>query len=214
MARRRIRLGALVAISVLMLAMLIGGLYGWFDDTQYSNGNTFTAGTLDLEVSTTGTAVLSSYTVYDNASNPSDPGLDGYVVFDNITPGDSGTIEWTLTNQGNVDGILTLSASVGGNDNGVVEPEYTVPLNDVGGDGDLDDAMDVELLLDGNSLYTGNLDGLAGFLAGYAGETMLGDGGTVDHVFVLGWSVDGPTVGNEIQSDQATLSVTFVLNQA
>ncbi len=33
---------------VLMLALLIGGLYGTFADTEESTGNVFTAGTLNL----------------------------------------------------------------------------------------------------------------------------------------------------------------------
>ena len=32
--KRKIRLSALVAVMVLMLALLIGGLYGYFDDTE------------------------------------------------------------------------------------------------------------------------------------------------------------------------------------
>ena len=46
--RRKIRLSALIAIAVLMLALLIGGLYGYFDDTETSRVNSFTAGTLNL----------------------------------------------------------------------------------------------------------------------------------------------------------------------
>ncbi len=48
MMKRKLRLGALLTVSVLMLALLIGGLYGYFEDTETSTGNTFTAGTLDL----------------------------------------------------------------------------------------------------------------------------------------------------------------------
>ena len=54
--KRKIRLSALVAVMVLMLALLIGGLYGYFDDTETSTGNVFTAGTLNLVAVTDGDA--------------------------------------------------------------------------------------------------------------------------------------------------------------
>ena len=206
--KRKIRLSALVAVMVLMLALLIGGLYGYFGDTEDSTGNTFTAGTLNLVAVTDGDATC---TFTPTAGGD---GVNGFVVFQNIAPGDSGYIEWTLTNEGNVDGTLTMAAAVGGNENGENEPELAQAVHNVGGDGDLDDALSVELFLGAGSLYSGNLDGLAAFLATYLGETMVGDLGATSLVYTLQWEVDGPTVGNEIQSDDATLDVTFNLAQA
>ncbi len=209
--KRKIRLSALVAVMVLMLALLIGGLYGYFDDTEESTGNTFTAGTLNLVAVTDGDATCSF------TATPGGDGANGFVVFENIAPGDSGFIEWTLTNVGNVDGVLTMAAAVGGNENGENEPELAniAGLHDVDGDGDLDDALSVELFLGATSIYSGDLDGLAAFLAGPPAydENMAGDLGVTPLVYTLNWSVDGPTVGNEIQSDDATLDMTFTLDQ-
>jgi predicted ribosomally synthesized peptide with SipW-like signal peptide len=208
--KRKIRLSALIAVMVLMLALLIGGLYGYFGDTEDSTGNTFTAGTLNLVAVTDGDATCNF------TPTAGGDGVNGFVVFQNIAPGDSGYIEWTLTNVGNVDGTLTIAALVGGNENGENEPELAniAGLHDVDGDGDLDDAMHVELSLGAGSLYSGDLDGLAAFLATYPAESMVGDLGATALVYTLQWDVDGPTVGNEIQSDDATLNVTFNLAQA
>lgn len=206
--KRKIRLSALLAVSVLMLALLIGGLYGYFDDTEDSIGNSFTAGTLDLEEYTNGVSTTCTYQVVPGPA----PSMNGHVEFGDIAPGDSGTITWTLSNMGTVDGTLTMAAQVGGDDVDQNEPELDEPLNDVGSDGDLDDALSVELFLGATSLYAGNLDGLATFLGGYAGASLLGDGGTTPRVYTLQWQV-GTGVGNIIQSDVATLDMTFTLNQ-
>jgi predicted ribosomally synthesized peptide with SipW-like signal peptide len=209
--KRKIRLSALIAVMVLMLALLIGGLYGYFDDTEESTGNTFTAGTLNLVVVTDGSATCNF------TATPGGDGLNGFVVFENIAPGDYGYIEWTLTNEGNVDGVLTMTAAVGGHENLENEPELNnlAGIHNVGGDGDLDDAMTVELFLNGVSIYSGNLDGLEAFLSGPPAydEDMVGDLGATSLVYTLEWEVDGPTVGNEIQSDDATLDMTFTLDQ-
>ena len=100
---RKIRLTALVGISVLMLALLIGGLYGYFNDTETSNGNWFTAGTLNLVSVISGNEAHGHVTVNEQAD-----GLNDNVTFGRVAPGDSGSITWTLTNQGTVDGLLSL----------------------------------------------------------------------------------------------------------
>jgi predicted ribosomally synthesized peptide with SipW-like signal peptide len=206
--KRKARLLTLMVLGVLMLSLLIGGLYGYFDDTETSTGNVFTAGTLNL-VSVINGAEASGHVVVNEQGD----GLNDNVTFGMVAPGDSGSITWTLTNVGNVDGTRTMAALVDGHENGENEPELAGTVHNVGGDGDLDDALDVELFLGATSLYDGDLDGLAAFLAGYAGETMVGDMGVTSLVYTLQWAVDGPTVGNEIQSDDATLAVTFTLNQ-
>jgi len=55
---------------------------------------------------------------------------------------------------------------------------------------------------------------LAGLVSFVETPQLLSAGTGHSVVYVLGWSIDGPTVGNEIQSDIATLDITFDLIQA
>ncbi|MDM7999359.1 MAG: TasA family protein, partial [Dehalococcoidia bacterium] len=86
---RKIRLSALITVLVLMLALLIGGLYGYFNDTETGAPSVFTAGTLDLMTwvdGTNPTGADMSITQSDNAT-----GIVGHVDFSNVAPGDNGT---------------------------------------------------------------------------------------------------------------------------
>lgn len=208
--KRKIRLSALITVMVLMLALLIGALYGYFEDTENSRGNVFTAGTLNLVMVADGDATCNF------TETVGGDGLEGNVDFLNVAPGDNGTITWTLTNVGNVDGNLTFeNVTVTEDENGINEPESesgdSTPLV-----GELGAAVDVTLerSIDGGafvSVYTGTLAGLAS-----ATETpqLLSAGAGHSIVYVLQWSIDGPTVGNEIQSDTASMDITFRLTQA
>jgi predicted ribosomally synthesized peptide with SipW-like signal peptide len=211
--KRKIRLSALLVIAVLMLALMIGGLYGYFDDTETSSGNVFTAGTLDLVEYTDASAGSPPTCTYAVVPGPA-PSMNGHVEFTFIAPGDSGSIEWALSNAGSVDGMLTMAATIGGSEGTVEEPEPLVGNNN-GGDGDLDENLGVRLY-DGTAYIYGTavsydtLAGLVTFLSTYAGEEL--DGGAAPIVYTLEWQVD-TGVGNIIQSDSATLDMTFALNQ-
>lgn len=202
---------ALMVLGVLMLALLIGGLYGYFDDTETSTGNVFTAGTLNLVAVTDGTA---SCNFTETAGGD---GLNGNVVFANIAPGDNGTITWTLTNQGTVDGDLTLVCTDNFSENGSNEPELAMGvLNNIGGNGDLDENLYCRLSCGGTYITAGGASTYVPFSAVAAAlnsqvNVTLDAGQT--SVYLLEWQVDGPTVGNEIQSDTATIDITFTLTQ-
>ena len=117
--KRKIRLSALLAVAVLMLALLIGGLYGYFDDTETSIGNVFTAGTLNLVSVIDGVG-------YSTLTEMGD-GVNDNITFGMVAPGDNGTITWTLTNVGNVDGNLTFqNVTVTEAENGINEPEQSL----------------------------------------------------------------------------------------
>ena len=143
--KRKIRLSALLVIAVLMLALMIGGLYGYFDDTENSTGNVFTAGTLNLVPSTSGTGPVGKYTATAGGD-----GINGNVVFNKVAPGDNGTITWTLSNTGNVDGTLSMVSAVTFGEGVITEPEAAVPGNNGGGNGDLDQYVGVKLQRNGN----------------------------------------------------------------
>jgi predicted ribosomally synthesized peptide with SipW-like signal peptide len=216
---RKIRLSALLAVAVMMLALLIGGLYGYFGDTEDSDGNSFTAGILDLEGAVAGTSSAAGITVV-----PADPpnSAAGHVEFGTVAPGikpsDNGTITWTLTNVGNVNGNANFSVAALGvtnDENTIYEPE--AQYGDVTDpDGELGGVMQVTLdvRVDGGAWvneYSGSLDGLAGD-SGTARSLNPG-AHTVD--YRLTWSVpDGtPATDDVIMSDIATLDIVFSLTQ-
>jgi len=219
--RRKARLLTLMVLGVLMLALLIGGLYGYFDDTETSTGNVFTAGTLNLVPSTNGTGPAGKYTVTAGGD-----GVNGNVVFDTIAPGESGSITWTLNNAGNLDGDLTMASTVAFAENGSNEPETAA------GAGLLDAYMGVRLTRDGSYILGSATNyvpfsGLEAVLD--AEDQALAASGTITYVLewqiaadVMGAGVDGEfgtaddvaVNDNIIQSDQATIDITFTLTQA
>ena len=88
-----------------LVSMLGGsGLYSLFNDTETSEGNTFTAGTLDLNVTDS---------------------ISFVITVSNIAPGyDSGYYKWCLKNVGSLPGILSARIDIISDDeNGITEPE-------------------------------------------------------------------------------------------
>jgi spore coat-associated protein N len=206
--KRKIRLSALLAVSVLMLALLIGGLYGYFDDTETSTGNVFTAGTLDLQTWVDGASPTGASFVVTQSDNVA--GLAGHVVFSNVSPGDNGTMTWVLTNGGTIDGTLGLAGTVTFDENGIWEPESAAlgESSDPLDGGELDTNMFCILYQD--SVAQTSLIPFANLQAALSDSMLLSAG--ADTTYELYWEI-APTVGNVIQSDQATIDITFTLNQ-
>lgn len=202
--RRKVRLSALTAVLVLMLALLIGGLYGTFEDEETSIGNVFTAGTLNL------VSVISGSGFTDNiVVNEQEDGINDNVTFGMVMPGDNGTITWTLTNDGSVDGTLALVSTVTGSENGQNEPEALVDPTATGS-GELIVLILCTLYVDGSDVSGGeiSLEAMEAFLndslAMAAGQTI---------VYRLDWRIADGATGNEIQSDTAEINITFTLTQ-
>jgi predicted ribosomally synthesized peptide with SipW-like signal peptide len=211
----------------LVLALIGGGTWAYFSDTETSTGNTFTAGTLNLVPSTNGTGPVGKYTVTAGGD-----GINGNVVFVRLAPGNSGSITWTLTNNGNLDGTLTVASAVTFGENGTNEPEAAVVGNNNGSNGDLDEYMGVRLLR-GATYILGDATNYVPFSALQAAlnaeNQSLIASGTLTYVLewqiatdVQGAGVDGRfgTVDdvqindNIIQSDTATVDITFTLTQS
>jgi len=193
-----------------MLALLIGGLYGYFDDTETSTGNVFTAGTLNLVSVIDGDEILGNVTV-----NEQGDGLNDNVTFGRVAPGDSGSITWTLTNDGTVDGDLTLVSTVAFGENGSNEPEAAVAGNNGGANGDLDEYMTCRLSCDGTYLTDGGGNSFVPFSdleAALDSQVNVALDAGVTTVYLLEWQI-AVTVGNIIQSDTAQIDITFTLNQ-
>jgi predicted ribosomally synthesized peptide with SipW-like signal peptide len=190
----------LVSMMVIgLVAALAGaGLYAYFSDTETSSGNTFTAGTLDLELSA----------------------AQGSVVVLNVgplAPGDSGSNTWIAKNVGSIAGKLSLTVSaITNNDNGLTEPESEVDTTGGAGEGELGQYLNVVLWVDldsdgvkdvGEVLYSGTLNGMAGT---YSNVAILPKEWSAP--IILEWSIDSG-VGNVIQSDSASFDITFSLEQ-
>lgn len=217
----------------LVAALIGGGIYAAFSDIEASTGNTFTAGTLDLTETVSGSYTGSgTYTVTAGGN-----GINGNVVFEELAPGENGEIIWTLQNLGNIDGTLTVTLTrTADNDNGINEPEDAAdgnPLDSLDGtaDGDLDDYMTVEILadLDGDDTYETTIQASAvGGLETICptvdvpvtiinADAMAAAGGEDTVKIKLTWSIADPIVGvddNIIQGDGVQLDLNFSLNQA
>jgi len=196
-----------LAIIGVVAAIGVGATVAYFSDTETSTGNTFTAGTLDLNLDGANINVV-KFTVGD------------------VKPGDSGTGYWTLKNVGSLLGYVDVkSISVVDEDVTCTEPEgiaeADVNCGGTGaGTGELGSKMNVTLFTDVDHdgtvdagdgdvvVYTGKLNAIAG---NYDQNISLAAGLTT--YVSLNWSIDGATVGNEIQSDKTTLGMTFELGQ-
>jgi hypothetical protein len=188
------------AIAVIVLAMVAvfssGMIYAYFDDTETSSGNSFTAGTLDLKVNTVDNPT-STFTV------------------SNVYPGATGSVSVTLTNSGTIAGNLATSIISVTNAPGTTpEPEAALPTTD---NGELGANMLVTIWVDTDgdgSLDTGETSLYSGTLNAATGSLTVGNlaGGASTHI---GISYSVPTtVGNVIQGDICTFSIQYVLTQA
>lgn len=109
----------------------IGATKAWFSDTEASTGNSFTAGTLDLNL---------------------DGGNTNVVKFNlsNLVPGNQPTGHWTLKNVGSVNGYVDIeNVKVTGFENGCIEPETEAGDVTCGSDqGELQNVLGVYLFVD------------------------------------------------------------------
>jgi len=227
-------LGLTVA-ALLVMALVGGGTWAYFSDVETSTGNTLTAGTMNLTVDVSDGGGAITGTVI-----PEIDGVNEFITFPtDLAPGDSGSVTFTATGAGNVAGTLTITSTVTTTENGAGEPETsaTTPTNDGLGDGDLDDFAGVKLTQDLNGAGPTYLLGNASFYAPLAlleaaldGVTSLslpaGEYAEYEVLWLIDTDIEGDggdglfdSIGdtaaddNVIQSDTATIDITFTLNQ-
>jgi spore coat-associated protein N len=198
---KKLLISLMTVVSV--TALVGGGIYAYFSDLESSNGNTFTAGTLDLNLDG-GNINVVKFTVGD------------------VKPSDSGGGTWTVTNVGGMAGYLDLENC------GVTEAVGTTTdpeLADEGGPDtpQLGNFLKVHVFVDDNnngSYDVGEADilGTAAvpvavntIAAGYDLNISLAGGGGTTYI-TLTWSVAADT-DNRIQGDSATLDIGFELQQ-
>jgi spore coat-associated protein N len=187
------KIAMLLVSATLAIALLGGGVYAYFSDTETSSGNQFTAGSLDLVFGGSGSSSM---------------------VLTDLAPGNSGASSLQLDNNGNIAGTLTMTAS------NLVDGEGTnwEPETNTASPGDLSANVDIVVFVDangngihddgvGNDLWSGKLNTLpsinvnCGSLAG-ASSTHIG----------IYWSI-ATSVGNDIMGDTTSFDVLFTLQQ-
>ena len=187
-----------IAMSVLVIAvataMVTLGTFAYFSDSETSTGNTFGAGTLDLQV---------------NGENP----LTSAFAESNLYPGWADTEPIKVTNVGTIDGnTLTVSVqNLVNDDNSCNGPEALVDTTCGGVGGELGAKMDIVIYdVDAAApIWSGKLNQLAG-----AGSVSLGGSLNASQTrnFELQGSI-GTSVGNIIQSDAVTFDIVVDLTQ-
>jgi predicted ribosomally synthesized peptide with SipW-like signal peptide len=221
--------------ALLVIAMVAGGTFAYFNDTETSTDNTITAGTLNLVPAASGSITNGSFNAgtYAASVTPLGDGVDGYVTFAKVSPGNSGEVIWTLTNNGNLGGYLSVTMTrTADNDNGFTEPEDSVSgtyndSNDGTADGDLDNYMSVAILADLNgddtyetTIQASAVGGLVTILptvdtpVTVINKSAMAAAGVIK--LKLTWSIATDIVGvddNIIQGDSVQLNLSFVLAQ-
>jgi len=192
------------------LALVGGGTWAYFSDVETSEGNVFTAGTLNLKVS-------------------GDDPLVAHFEETDTYGGDSGFDDWLLKNDGSIAGSLDITfSSIVDAENGVNEPEDADPgedgtVSEPGTNGELAEVLALVIYIDENNndayddpgdtlIYDGFVKpGLEGEkLSNYAMAANYGSGG--DKAVRIEWSI-ASDIGNKIQSDSAGFDIEFELLQ-
>ncbi len=193
-------------LIVLVVAVAVtGATVAYFSDVETSQGNYFTAGTLDLSVDTENPLTSTKFTIT------------------NLAPGDTQSVTYVLKNEGSIDGFLDMeNIAVTSQENGCNEPETAAGDTSCGkpgnGEGELSARVTMTLYMDDDcdgskqsgeaTIYSGAMKDVA---ASYDINRALSSGSTqcVGADFV--WTSSAQD--NVAQGDTATLAVTFELAQ-
>ena len=201
------KLLGLTVAALLVMALVGGGTWAYFSDTESSENNSLAAGTLDLHA---------------------DGGDDAVNTFSmtEVAPGDTGSGSTTLANAGSLAGEFDVIFSAITNTGGSGGTEYEDGVGHLGGVAkiavylDLDQSGtwssgDIGLKSDGNT-YTNptalDYDVIDSYGANdYDAVQTMAVGAADD--FIILWEVPAGA-GNNIQGDSVSFDVTFVLEQA
>jgi spore coat-associated protein N len=193
-----------LSIAGLLIACLaVGGTWAYSTDTETSTGNQLTAGTLDMVPTTSAT----NYTNLVAGGN----GANGYATFTKMRPGQSGTITWTLVNNGSLPGTLTLPSTVTFTDGAApTEIESAGPGTNDTVNGDLDAYVGVTLQRGAGTDQT-NAEANFGYILGDASNyvplsgleavldaqsgAMAANGGNDTIVYKLSWAIASDVKG-------------------
>lgn len=145
-----------ILMSVLTVALVSAAVFGatraYFSDTETSTGNTFTAGSLNLQI------------------GESDPTTWTFSA-DNIKPGYNGNHDVDIKNTGSVDGDVSIDVAVSNSDEGATPESETE--TEAGNGGELDDQMRI-------CIYMQEDQGVGGFDNVTCGFANVLNGTTID----------------------------------
>lgn len=212
--------------GLIIACLAVGGAWAFLTDTETSNSNQVTAGTLDMVPTTSGSGVAGKYTVTAGGNE-----VNGNVVFTKMRPGESGSITWTLNDQGTIGGTLSIVSTITFSEGSSNEPETAAIIANSGVNLGLGDLVGIKVRRNGTYIL-----GDASNYVPFSGlQTVLNNenqsmtaSGTITYVF--DWSVasdikkagadgkfgtgdDIDVNENLIQSDNADIDITFTLTQ-
>lgn len=189
------------AMIIIVASLAVSGTYAYFTADRTTSANRFSAGTLDLDIS-------------------SDDGKLEPFVIDNI--GSSATISgektWTVKNTGSLPGkLLVRLENVVNNENGCNDQEKKAEPNCglEGDEGDLGSIITLKIALDGVDMIETNLtnnedDALDSKWDLLEDVVLEAD---EEKEITVSWLADESSYGNEIQSDDIQFDVNFRLVQ-
>jgi predicted ribosomally synthesized peptide with SipW-like signal peptide len=187
-------LASIFVIGILALAMGYG-TYSYFSDTETSTGNTFQAGTLDLEIGGWNTPTK--------------------ITVSNLAPGDSGSSKIAVKNVGTINGALNLELGTATNNEGD-NPESETDIAELGDLGNylvvtiyFDEDGDLGTVGDQTFVCSGVINDIDGALYYPYHPLCAGD---LSYLVVV-WSLPGGT-GNDVQGDIVSFDIKVVLEQA
>jgi predicted ribosomally synthesized peptide with SipW-like signal peptide len=188
-----------IAIIALMGSVIGGGTIAYFSDVETSNGNTFTAGTLDLQIDG-GDANVVKFTV------------------NNFRPGNQPKQSFVLDNVGSLNGYLDLEAiAVTDYENGRNDPEIDAG-DTTDGVGELSSVVNLRLFVDYGGdgwISTGDnvfFNGLVNTLpSSFELNEPISAGGTLYIVALFDWW--STPNDNLAQSDSMVIDIGFELGQ-
>ena len=186
-------------MAILLAVGLVGaGAFAYFSDIETSEGNTFTAGTLDLTV---------------GGQNP----CTEHITISNIAPERFyASRVYKVKNIGTLDGALSIGISeIINNDNGLTEPESEVDSTGGDGEGELGRNLCFKMMRvnpDAIIFYWKRLNDWGGITQTTAGGNPMilhaGEEWDIKLEFKLSAG------GNELQSDSVEFDIIFHLDQA
>jgi len=199
-----------------VVTMAVGmGTYAYFSDTETSADNTFTAGTLDLQV----------VFPYEGEPYPGFPPTKTYngenipgVEIKDIKPGDSGFLRYHVNNIGTIGGKLHITLANVSNSPGATPESEPTPDN-----GELGEKLLINVWYGDESEYPNysnhvvvstplnDLNNVKSLLGDLTAE---GDPTTTDGKDVyIKWELPS-SVGNVVQGDSVQFDIVLTLDQA
>jgi spore coat-associated protein N len=99
----------IASLAMILTLGLMGGSFAYFSDTETSNGNTFTAGTLDLKVDTDPTGGVTWSDGPLGSLNDTSALND---MINNMAPGDYISGNFGIKNDGSIEGVADFKVTV------------------------------------------------------------------------------------------------------